>query len=501
MPGSGDDARAPRAWGADATLGRLLSCVFLAAAGAGAVCLAAAECQAPVPSHYDYDEGVYTATAAAVAGGERLYRDVFLSQPPLLVLAVRGVFAVFGASVPAARALAIAAALGWVTAIVAILRARRCSWGAAGVTALLAGQAAFVVQARSVEMEGPSEALACAALWLASMGQVRRSRGWWAAAGGAAMLAAMTKFTALAVAVPLLGLVLDRGGPSRRQRAAYVGAGAAAALAVLLPVIATPAFIDQTLRFHLAVARAVPRFSEAGQSPAAHLGVIGRFLVLAWPLSAAAVVGVVVTLRRPLGSAAWGLVGWAAVEVAALTALTPLWDHHLVILFSPLGVLGGIGFERVCAGLAPARRLARPALAAALLALVAARAVPLGAQPPAQGSQDLTRLVQTLDAAVPARGTILTDDPMIAFLARRRPAGRLIDTSLTRIWAGDITEAQLAAAAWAQETGAVILWRGTFRRYFPTLWPAVAGVYARSMPMPGGRLLLLRSRPFRPDPR
>jgi hypothetical protein len=110
-------------------------------------------------------------------------------------------------------------------------------------------------------------------------------------------------------------------------------------------------------------------------------------------------------------------------------------------------------------------------------------------------SPQLEHVVRRITEAVPPEGKILTDDPMVAFLARRRVADGLIDSSLTRIWAGQISEQRLMAALLAKGTDAVVLWRGTFREYFPQLESAATRVFPVAVAAPEGRILLLR----RPD--
>jgi predicted membrane-bound mannosyltransferase len=55
----------------------------------------------------DYDEGVYLQTALQHAGGQTLYSELFLSQPPLVAEALSLVVRIFGNSVLASRALII----------------------------------------------------------------------------------------------------------------------------------------------------------------------------------------------------------------------------------------------------------------------------------------------------------------------------------------------------------------------------------------------------------
>ena len=52
---------------------------------------------------FDYDEGVYLQTAFQHARGQALYKDLFLSQPPLLVEALSLLIKIFGNNVTIAR--------------------------------------------------------------------------------------------------------------------------------------------------------------------------------------------------------------------------------------------------------------------------------------------------------------------------------------------------------------------------------------------------------------
>jgi hypothetical protein len=110
-------------------------------------------------------------------------------------------------------------------------------------------------------------------------------------------------------------------------------------------------------------------------------------------------------------------------------------------------------------------------------------------------SGELGQAIARIAAAVPAGGRILTDDPMVAFLARRSVAAGLADTSLARIWVGGITEANLLPVLREPGTDAVVFWRGTFREYFPRLEPASASLFPVAVRGPGGRVLRLKATP------
>ena len=485
-----------------------------------AVWLIVREARVPVPLEYDYDEGVYAATADAVAHGGRLYQDVFLSQPPLFILAVRAMFGLWGTSLPAARSTVVVLSVVWLTAILAILRTRGSPWGGVLAVCLLLGRATFLKAAQTVEMEVPAEALACAAVGLAVWGLRRPGFVYWAGAGMLAMLAAMTKLTAVTAVIPLIGAAASVPGPESRGRWRMLAAGGLLAFGALLPVVGTGGFVDQVFAFHLALARTL------NESVATHLAAIGQFVADQWPLSVAALLG---GWRAVANGAAFerALVAWLAADAIALAALTPLWAHHLIILVSPMGLLAGTALRqgqgrsdpavttgtglqsdppgRLPASALGARRGARAVARPAVLALLAACTITyLGLGMSAVGgpvpSPQLEHVVRRLTEAVPPGGKVLTDDPMVSFLAGRRVAEGFIDSSLTRIWTGRISEEHLTSALHAKGTDAVVLWRGTFRQYFPTFEAAATRAFPVAETVPGGRLLLLKQRGARHGP-
>ncbi|HKV45901.1 MAG TPA: glycosyltransferase family 39 protein [bacterium] len=440
----------------------------------------------PIPTEYDYDEGVYAATADAAAHGDHLYRDVVLSQPPLLIVAMRGVFRLLGTSLGTARGTVVVSSAIYLLAILTVLSTRGSPGGGVLAVCLLLGRSTFLITAHTVEMELPGEALACTALALAVVGVRRPAGGWWAAAGAAAALAVLTKLTGVTCLIPLAAAVAQGRREGLPGRCAAVGAGGLAAVLLFIPVLAMPAFRDQVFGFHLLLARAIH------QTASAHAAMIGQFLVAEWPLSTLALLGAWWGARDG-GWLERALVVWLAADCGGLIALTPLWDHHLAILFSPLALLAGLALDRVAAWATAGEtgwRLARCAAVAAggIGFLMSA----LAAVPQTHSSVELGRAVTRLGGALSSNAHVLTDDPMVAFLAHRALAARLIDTSLTRIWVGEISEGRLAAALREEQTAAVVLWRGTFRQYFPRFTRAAVRLFPIETPGGRGRVVLLK---------
>jgi len=456
---------------------------------------------APFPARYDYDEGVYAETAAAADRGARLYADVFLSQPPALILALRAAYRVAGESLPTARAVPVLASTVWLGALFAILAAAGRPRAGVLAACAAAGSAAFATAAHTVQMEAPSEALAAVSVAFAVIASTGRA-GAWLLAGVALGLAVMTKLTALIALVPLAGIAAQptraRIGPAPRparwQASAALALGAAGAVLPFLPAIGAPQFIEDTVRYHVAAGRA------AGAAPGAHLAAVSGFLAASWPVSAGAALGAWLACAAsparpergssPTGWRPWIALAWLAAEGTALVAVAPLWPHHLILLLTPLALLAGMGADAAIEA-ARAQRFAAPAALFCLVAYLAA-AFP-GAR--SDGSEALRRAAETLARDVPGGGSVLTDDPIVPFVAGRRIPPGLIDTSEVRIKMHALPEASLSGALSRPDVEAVLLWRGTFAASFPRLIGLARAEFPVTALVDGDRRLLLRRPP------
>ncbi|HEV2440164.1 MAG TPA: glycosyltransferase family 39 protein [bacterium] len=462
---------------------------------------------APYPAHYDFDEGVYAETAAAAAAGNRLYEAVFLSQPPLLVGLLAHAFGTFGRSLASARGVVAGFSVLWLACLAAIAargsRPRPALWAVA-----IAGSApAFVTASHTIQMEGPSEALAALAVSLgltADGGPGRTSRGdlgdsqRWGAAGLAAGLALMTKFTAVTCLVPLAMAVLaaDRTVSPKRLAARIAALAAGALLAAAAAVIWTggqpAAMWQQAVAFHGAVARAM------GADPGRTAALLLDFAAANWFLVALGLAGVAGAAAggRPAGA----VTAWLAADVAAVFLWRPVWTHHLVIFVTPLAVLGAAAVETIWrgterAGDAPPHpvRTAAPRLAAGTLLLcwLAALAGTVAAVMP-ERSGSLQAAAARTAQSVPAGSWIVADDPMVAFLAGRDVPPALCDISEMRMRSGWLTAGDLTAALADPRVQGVVLWRGTFRRFFPEVPAAASKEFPRRWTTADGREILTR---------
>lgn len=458
---------------------------------------------AAYPAHYEYDEGVYAETAAAVSAGHRLYAAVFLSQPPLLIGVLGHAFDLFGRSLETARGVVVGFSALWLAALAAAgVRAggrRAAVW----IVAIAASAPAFAAAAHTVQMEGPSEALAASAFALALAAgngagpkETSGSAGaWlWTGTGATAGLAVMTKFTAMTCLVPILAIALAGSGAwalrraARRIAALAAGGALAAAAAVLWTGSPPRAMWHQAVEFHSAVARV------NAVDPARTASLLLDFGLANWLLAVLGLAGLAYAgiawragRRAPGDNVARGAIAaWLAADLAALVLWRPVWPHHLVILVAPLALLGGAAVEaRVHAA---ASRTGAALLIAAWIAALA------GTAPAATPQTSATLRAAAAETAqlVPAGGWVVADDPIVPFLAGRGTPPDLCDTSEMRMRAGWLTAADLSSATGDPRVRGVVLWRGTFREMMPEFVAGALRDFPRRRPADGGREILGR---------
>jgi len=466
------------------------------------------------PAHYEYDEGVYAETASAAADGAHPYRDIFLGQPPVLVLVLAQVYRAGWRTLTAARWCVTLFSVGWLLAIYTILAA--CGRPRAGLfgVLLLLGSPTFFTTSTTVQMEGPSESLAAAAIACAVLGIGRAgcefARGrparrlvptgesrhrmlsilWWGAGGMCAALAVMTKLTAAACAVALLALAVTGPPEERRRRLGAVMGGAALGILPLLPTIATPAFLTQTIFFHLSLAH------RLGITPIPHAVQATEFLTTNWFLATMAGAGVGMAAIPGHRLERLALV-WLGAGALAVCLMTPTWPHHFAVLLSPLALLAGAAADRLPDWLSTKTKAARPVatmLVMAAVTAVAVRDIALATSPACKSAPPpgLVATVAEIARLVPSDALVVTDDPMLVFLAHRRVPPNLIDSSVARWQNGNLSEGDLHTALSDPRVGAVLLWRGTFEREFPGFATEAAAVFPNALRMTEGSMLLVR---------
>jgi hypothetical protein len=434
---------------------------------------------APMPQQYDYDEGVYAETAL-VAPPSSLYRETFLSQPPLVVLLLRLAFHVGSPTLVTARLLIVAFSVLWLLALVSLGSSAGRPWTGVFAVAGLLLSPLVLREAHTVHMEVPSEALA--ALAVALPARDPRLPVWWVASGAVLALAASTKLSAVLALAPLAVLAL-RSVPSPAR--ARVASGFFGALLGLSAALAAP-FADREA-LHQVVTYHAHLLTGLGPDLKAHAAAIGRGLASQGLLAGGAALGVAVAARSR-DTLDLLSIAWLASAGSALLVLTPLWTHHLVFLLSPLALLAGGGAERLLASLPDRARRLAPGAVVGVLALSLLSLSPWGMAPASGG--DLEAMVARVRASLPPSELLLTDDPMVAFLARRGVPPALVDTSVARIRAGELSQRTVEAVLGDPRIGGVVLWRGTFAGAFPELVAAAEKAFPVHVAVGRGQLWL-----------
>ena len=398
----------------------------------------------------DDDEGVYRLTLGWL-GRAALYRDVYLSQPPVFPALLVPWRTAAGEGLAADRAgVLLVAVTGSALAVLWLLR-RAGPLTAALAAGALALDPSWLRAATTLQAEGVALGLALAGVGIAGLaGDGRRGRAVAAAAGAvltAAVLAKLLAVPALVAAWVLLG-----GADGRARRGAAV-AGAAAMAAIVAALLGSdmPAMLRQAVGLHLGA-----RGTGLGGLDADFLQAAAFEL----PIAALAVAGGFRGRRRHSREAV-ALIAWAAVAIPVTAVQNPLWPHHLAAIGVPLAALVGFtapvatGRHRVGTRGSVALGAAAALVAAGLVAeLRLVRATPAAPAPA------LVRFLRDLPPGV----TVVSDAEEAVAEAGRTTPPALVDTSFVRVLSGDLDPATLRARLAAAAPAVVVLATGRLER-------------------------------------
>ena len=380
---------------------------------------------------WDYDEGVQAMEARLVLDGYSLYREVFSSDMPLFVGSLVCAFKLFGSSIEAARLVTLVYAIAGLLAVGLLARFLGDAWAGVAAALVLIISPPYFLGSRVCLEDIPSIGLAMAGLFLLCFYDRFKHFGWLALAGVVYGLALSLKLLPV-VLLPLFILFAVRR--NLRLKPAWLqllGQVATFLGAVGLPLLLSfalfdfnEAMFDQLVRFP---AQATTFYSW---SRSRNWVYILYFFVKSHPgATALAVFGVWAgaTSRR---ITIWPMVSWLLLMGSVLLFYVPLWSHLLVSLLFPLTVLSGIGFVEAVRSLR--RRDRRPlerwasllTLAVFLVSLpwtLVADVKALWAPSPASA----VHAIEWIAESTPSDAFILTDEPLIPFVAGRRvPPGR-----------------------------------------------------------------------------
>ena len=417
----------------------------------------------------NYDEGVYLASLDALRRGQELGSEVYTSQPPGFYWVLRLVAAPFGSSVEGIRLGFAALALVGVGAAVAL--GWRLYGPPAGIVAgaLVAIGPPYPSVAPTVAADVPAVALGLVSLALLAFGlRGRRTRSWSAAAGAALALAVTTKLLAAPVAVPFLALTLA----ARQGRRALPAAAAGACVVLAALAIDHAGSLDEIWGAVVGDHTGAAELGSYGQNVRWIRDLLEPRTPITW-LVAAGLVSLIVSRRA---RQTWPLWTFVPAAMTFLVLVRPLADHHLLLLTVAYAVSAGPSLALGISGLGS--RGLRIAAAAAVALFVVAGLYQEQRRLHRNDTASPVDLAWAVDAVerVTAPGElVVSDQPIVPFLADREQPGPLVDMSNTRVTGGGLTAEEVIAEIRRAQPAAVVVAR--MLRTLPEVQSYLDGLY------------------------
>lgn len=462
---------------------------------------------------YDYDEGVYIQTAKQMLNGYKLYEQVFLSQPPILIYLVAASMRILGENLYACRLpIALTSILAGLSLYLAARRLCNPIAGIAGLSILMIDRV-FLHYSRAVEGEVPCIAFAMLA-YLFIIEYIRRDRLIYCFASGlSSSIAVLSKFLAAPIIPAILPVFFtrigstnlrnSRGGSNRRLKGLIVFMiGLSIPLSILL--LYDFAYIyDQLYMYH----RSKPLGGTVVEKIIQLYGYLSENLV-ALTLGS---VGLIIALASlDIGCLVASLS--FLISVSMLVFLPqPLWYHHVAVLSPQLSLLSGLTIG------CPTRRLVKlylqiskdksryrrkyaaiSLLAITIISTLSLYAVSVSLSAPAisnivfKGGGELEyRIAGFLRNITSPDEWLISDDQAMVFVAGRNVPPELCDTSFMRIASGYLVDEEVIHLAEVYRVRVVVFWTGRliqlkrFVEYVEANYQLI-GVYD------GGRRIYLR---------
>ena len=374
-----------------------------------------------------FDEGVYLLALDALRHGQALGREVFTSQGPLFYVLLRVIGAVFDVSVAGVRlGMVTVAALG---TLFAFLLGRRVGGPLTGLAC-----AAFLAMAPKLSYFGagiyadmPAMVLVVASLYLVS----RRMAYAAGAVFAAAVLVKLSALTALPTVVALLALEQPR---TRRLLDALAGAAGVVIVTALVFVHDLRGIWTGAVTYHLRSRHEINDLSGRHE--------LFGFFSVNTPFFWVVVAGLVATAftwRR-----LWPYWLWAALASWFEVEYVPLRENQIVVLPFSFAIATGLALGLAAQRLP--RRLVLPAAGAVALACAAGwlqqyhlvtRDMVTPENPAlVQAAAELRRVTRPNDL-------VISDQPIVAFLAHRHTPGRYVDMASLRFDTHTLSDADL----------------------------------------------------------
>jgi hypothetical protein len=417
-----------------------------------------------------FDEGVYLGQVDALIHGQRLGTDVFAAQPPGFYWLLRAAAWVVGLGLNDLRIAVL------IIAIAGVILAYAVGRFAAGPTAGLVAAAALTIAPSyaasagrvSADLPGTMLALAALACLLAPWTRGRHLR--FGLGGALFAFAELVKLDALLLVLPVTLFLAMRRVSRRDLLAAAAGAVATVGAAALALGDSIGAVWRGAVSYHVA-ARAV------SSGHAQNISQLEAFFHPRQPFTTLAALGLLAAIvyRRRMRSL-WPFWLAALVAVAFILWHRPIHDNHVVLLAVAAAIAVGATLGAAIDELGRVRSLAIAALAAVVAAgyVQSTRQMQRNAQPiPA----DIAWAADRVASVTPLDALVVSDEPLVPFLARRRMPGQTIDTALLRFDAGYLDDGTVIRAAADPRVRALVVGRAFLAR--PGLLNALAQRFRR----------------------
>jgi len=299
-------------------------------------------------SPFERDEGVYATIAQGLLAGDVPYRDLFDNKPPLVYGWYALSFLLFGEDVVAPRILAALLLSATTCAVFGQARAlfsRRLAYAAAGLFALATGLPFVALHANT---EAYMLLPLVTSLGAFTLGMRRDRLLWFALAGALGAMAVMTKqvavwnLAALAVMAVAWRWRSNDFGWRRLTPVVALLTGAAAVTAM----IATPFFavgaLDDLLYANISYNWLYVRFLTFDERMLDLVQGLLFVSVLAGPLIAGALIGLLRLLRRSKRPVDYLLVVWAVASAVGVASGGRFFPHYFLHLVPAMAVLAAV---------------------------------------------------------------------------------------------------------------------------------------------------------------
>ena len=413
-----------------------------------------------------WDEAVYLGQTDALAHGQKLGTQVFTAQPPGFHWLLLAVARIGGLGIDQLRLANLALALVGLLAVYVTARAVAGPVAGLAAAALLSIAPAYPTFAAEISADLPGCVLA--AVSLACFVAPTRRRRLWLVAGGLLFAAAeLVKLDAFILVLPVAAYCA-----TRRIRPADLGIASVAACAGFAAAAAglgseLPAVWRSAVSYHVAARR-------VGGSISPNEHELTSFFHPHQPFTWLAVIGfaAAIALRPRTKLPLWPLWATAVVSVLFLLWHRPIRDNHMVLLAVALAPAVGASLA-----VAAVQRRRPVVIGALVLALLAAYVQDTRhAERQTALMPGLTWAAKKVEAAVPPGQLVVSDHPIVPFLAHRQMPGQTIDSALLRFSTGYLTDGDVLHAIAEYHVPVVVVGRSFYTR------PRILAALARQFP-------------------